>query len=124
MVGLPGGFAAELGWIPPVEVNGVETNLLSLALERPLLERERFALGLRGSWATGRSTGDFTCWEEVASQPPGEGNPYGCLEPSHDTYEMQMAGLAVTGGVTLGSSGTFHFAVGASHNDLGSRSTL
>ncbi len=117
-VGLPAGFAAELGWVPPLEVNGVTANLVALAVERPLAVRETWSLGLRAWGQVGDVESDFTCPEEAASQAPGsDGNPYGCEAPSHDTATLDLAGLAVTGGVRLGR-GQLHWGAGATYNDL------
>lgn len=118
-VGLPGGLSAELGWVPPVEINGQKTNLLAGALERPFLDRADWTLGLRLYGQVGYATGDFTCSTSVASQPPGSnGNPLGCNGPSRDTARLNNAGAALTGGVKIGAGGALHFAVGATYNDL------
>ncbi len=117
-VGLPGGFTAEVGWVPPIELNGVKTNLVSAALERPFFDAGGVSLGWRLYAQTGNVKGDFTCWDSVVSQPPGSaGNPFGCNAISHDEVTLKQAGLALTGG--MGETGTlgFHYAVGATYND-------
>lgn len=119
LVGLPAGFAAELSWVPPMEVSGVEADLLAVALERPLVDRSTWSLGLRASGQLGEVKGDFTCSAEAAAQPPGsDGNPYGCEAPSADVSTLDYWGLALTGGRRLGGSGELHFALGATSNDL------
>jgi hypothetical protein len=119
LVGLPAGFAAELSWVPPVEVSGVEANLLAAAVERPLLDTATWSLGLRAYGQLGEVTGDFTCPEDAASYPPGsEQNPYGCEAPSSDTSTLDYWGVAVTAGRRVGESGDLHFALGATANDL------
>jgi hypothetical protein len=119
VVGLPGGFSAELAWVPPVEINGVKSNLFAAALERPLLDRGSWTLGLRAYGQYGDVKGDFTCPKNVAALPPGSpGNPYGCDAPSYDTSTLNDVGLALTGGVNVGGGGVFHFAGGATYNDL------
>jgi hypothetical protein len=118
-VGLPGGFSADLGWVPPIEINGVTSNLFAAAVERPVLEHERWTLGLRAYGQLGDVTGDFTCPEDVASQAPGSpGNPYGCNEPSSDTSTLNNVGLALTGGAKIGGGGLVHLSGGATYNDL------
>jgi hypothetical protein len=118
-VGLPAGFAAELSWVPPLEVDGVKANLLAVALERPLVVREGWSLGLRAYGQLGEVEGDFTCPEDVAALPPGStGNPYGCEAPSSDASTLDEVGLAVTGGFGLGGGGRLHYGVGATYNDL------
>jgi len=119
LVGLPAGFAAELSWVPPVEVSGVEANLLAAAVERPLLDTPTWSLGLRAYGQLGEVKGDFTCPSEAAAHPPGsDGNPYGCEAPSKDTSTLDYWGVAVTSGRRVGANGELHFALGASSNDL------
>lgn len=47
LVGLPRAFSLEVGWVPPLEVGGVESNLLSLAIGRPVFESGGKRLALR-----------------------------------------------------------------------------
>lgn len=120
-VGLPGDLTLDVAWIPPIEVDGVTPNILSLALERPLLDRGRFMLGLRAIGQIGGTEGDYTCSAHDASFPPGSAdNPFGCEEPSSDESTLEYLGLGVTGGFRLaGSSGaTLHFAAFATSMDL------
>jgi hypothetical protein len=118
-IGLPGGLSAELGWVPPVEINGQKSNLLAGALEGPFLEQGPWTLGLRVYGQIGHATGDFTCSKSVASQPPGSnGNPRGCDGTSEDTATLNNVGAALTGGVKIGGGGALHFAGGATYNDL------
>ena len=117
-VGLPGGFTAEVGWVPPLEINGVKPNLVAAALERPFFDAGSVSLGWRLYAQTGNVKGDFTCWDSVVSQPPGSaGNPLGCNANSHDEVTLNLVGLALTGG--MGETGVlgFHYAVGATYND-------
>jgi len=120
-VGLPARFSLDLSWVPPVEAEGVKSNLVAAALERPLVERGRWVLGLRALGQVGEIKGDLTCSEEDASHPPGSPeNEFGCQEPSRDVVGLDYAGLAVTGGVDLSASGrsSFYYAAGASYLDL------
>ena len=118
-VGLPGGLSAELGWVPPVEIDGERSNLVAGALERPFFEPGALTLGLRVYGQVGHAKGDFTCSKSVASQPPGSGgNPLGCNGTSKDTATLDDVGAALTGGVKIGGGGALHFAAGATYNDL------
>lgn len=118
-IGLPGGFSAELAWVPPVEINGQRTNLVSGALERAFLDHGPLTLGLRLYGQAGHAKGDFTCSKDVVSQPPGsDGNPLGCSGLSQDTATLNNIGAALTGGVRIGGGGALHFAGGATYNDL------
>jgi hypothetical protein len=95
MVGLPQGFGLVLGWVPPVEIDGVKANLLSLAVEKVLFERERWALGLRIYGQTGETTGDLTCSAGGDERfPPGSAeNPFGCEGPSSDEVTLDHLGI-------------------------------
>ena len=119
LVGLPAGFAAELSWLPPVEVSGVKANLVAAAVERPLIDRTTWSLGLRAHGQLGTIEGDFTCPSEVAAQPAGsDANPYGCESPSKDRSTLDYWGVAVTAGRRVGETGDLHLAIGANSNDL------
>jgi hypothetical protein len=120
-VGLPARLVLDLSWVPPVEVEGVESNLVGVALQRPLVERERWTLGLRAMGQLGEIKGDLTCSSDDASHLPGSPeNEFGCEEPSRDVVSLDYAGLAVTGGFDLTSQGTstLYYAAGASYLDL------
>ena len=120
-IGLPARLTLDLSWVPPVELEGLEANLVAVGLERPLVERERWTLGLRVIGQLGELEGDLTCSEEDASHPPGSPeNEFGCEAPSQDTIQLDYVGAAVTGGVDLSTSGTgtLHYAVAASYLDL------
>jgi len=112
-VGLGRGFLARIGWIPPVEVDGMKPNLLSLALARPLVARGRFRLGgaLVVDW--GEISGDLTC--DAASAAAGDdpvANPFGCEAPSDDEQRIESYGLEAAASWELGSTRRWqaHFA--------------
>ena len=105
-VGLPAGFSATVGYVPPVEVGGVEPDLLSLAIARPLYESESWRLGLRVFGQTGTIEGDVTCDRAtVASGSGPPGNPFRCEAPSNDETSLDSYGAEL--GVTFraGKSG-------------------
>lgn len=93
-VGLPGKFTATLGWIPPVELDGVDANLVSLALGRPLVTRDTWGLGLRLVGQTGEVQGDLTCKEGGEHLFPSGSpeNPFGCDAPSSDEVTLDYWG--------------------------------
>ena len=103
-VGLPAGFRASVGWVPPVEVDGVEADLISLALDRQLLARGTWGLGLRLYGQVGEVDGDLTCKEgEDHLFPPGSAeNPFGCEAPSADTVTLDYKGAELVGHRRLG----------------------
>ena len=120
-VGLPGGFALTLGWVPPVELDGIQANLVSAALERPLITRERWGLGARLLAQVGEVEGDLTCSEQDASIPAGApGNEFGCEAPSSDTVTLEYTGLELVGRYTLGGGGSpvLHLGLSAQRMDM------
>lgn len=118
LVGLPAGFSAEVGWVPPIERHGGKANLLDMALERPFFEKNGFAVGLRAYGQIGHAKGDITCNEGVAAAPPlSPDNPLGCTEPSKDTATLNHWGAALTSGAKL-PGGSVHLAAGATYNDV------
>ncbi len=120
-VGLPGGFGLDLSWVPPVEVQGVKSNLFSIGVDRALWQGERWSIGARAYAQVGETTGDFTCPGSVAAFPPGDPeNIWGCEAPSSDTVSMDYFGFAVTGGFRLNALGTqtLYFGAGTTSMDL------
>ncbi len=111
--GLGAGFVARIGWIPPVELDGLRANLISVALARPLLERGRFRLGAAFDYQAGSIVGDLTC--DAASAAAGDDprvNPFGCEAPSKDEVELDSWGVELAGSWALGSAHRWqvHFA--------------
>lgn len=97
-VGLPKGFGLTLGLIPPLEVQGLEASLISLAIDKVIYERDAFSLGLRAYGQVGETKGDLTCSEEDASFPLGSPeNSFGCREPSNDEVTMDYFGIELVG---------------------------
>ena len=137
-VGLGAGFALTLGWIPPVELSGIEANLISAALSRQLIQRERFrlALGVAGQYGTVK--GDITCDERTANAGTDPvANPFGCERPSSDEVTIQSLSVAVTAAVRLSTDSGVEpyitlaghrfdneFQVNAAYNNLVDRTLL
>lgn len=102
LVGLPGSFVLTAGYTPPVEIDGVEPHLLAVGLGRTLWSRGRWRLGATLHGGLGRFEGDVTCSrDDVAAGDDPQGNPFGCLEPSHDEMEVRYGGLEVTNRLEL-----------------------
>jgi len=117
-VGLPGKISLDVAWVPPVEVRGVESNLLAVALERPFYSTGSWTLGVRVYGQLGKVTGDFTCSEDDASSPPGPpDNIWGCEAPSEDELTLNYLGAAITGGYRLKKT-DFHWGLAANHMDM------
>lgn len=106
-VGLPGRLSLEAGWVPPVEVDGLEPNLLSVALARPLAAGRSWRLGGRLHATSGEVEGDVTCDRRtVAAGDDPVANPFGCTEPSRDEVTLRTAGaeLSIAWPLTRGRS--------------------
>lgn len=110
-VGLPAAFSLTLGYVPPVEVGGARPNLVSLALGRPLVERQgkgnrAWRLGFRVFGQTGEIEADITCDRgavEAGDDPVG--NPFQCEEPSHDRVKLRYLGFDLGGSFEAGTAG-------------------
>ena len=119
LVGLPAGLSVEVGWVPPVKINGAEANLFDAALERPFFVKSGGSFGWRIYGQFGHAFGDYTCPSDVVGYPPGSsGNPYRCMAASTDAATLNNAGAALTGGVKVGHGVVLHFAGGATYHDL------
>jgi hypothetical protein len=96
-LGLPGGWVAELGYTPPLTINGTRTHdLFALAFGRRLLERDAWTLSARAFGQHGSATGDITCPEQVVGPFDPESNPFGCVAPSHDRIALNHYGADAT----------------------------
>ena len=105
-VGLGAGFSASAGWVPPVEMDGATANLLSLALERPLVARASFRLAARLFYLAGSIAGDITCpAAEAAAGDDPVANPFGCEAPSDDEMEIESWGLELAAAWRLPAEG-------------------
>lgn len=96
-VGLPGGFSLTGAWLPPVEIDDVEPNIVSLALGRELAARERWRAGFRLYGQAGTVEGAITCTPEDAAG--GDDlllNPFGCEGPSNDEMTIRYYGLELS----------------------------
>jgi hypothetical protein len=96
-VSLPWRLALELAYVPPIEVGGVRTDLISGALSRPLWSGARWSVHGRLHGQIGNVEGDFTCSAEDAAGEPGTpANPFGCQAPSSDEASLEYWGGALT----------------------------
>jgi len=120
-VGLPHRFAIEVGWVPPIEIDGVQPNIFSLALDRVLYVGQNWSFGARLHGQIGSVEGDLVCSEEDASFAPGTPeNSYGCQAPSNDETTLDHVALHLGAGYQVKSARgpTFLFGAGAIHHDL------
>jgi hypothetical protein len=120
-IGLPHRFAIELGYVPPIEVDGVEPHFVSLAFDHVFYVGRRWSFGGRLHGQLGEVKGDLTCSEEDASFPIGSpDNLYGCRAPSDDEATLDHVGLRLGLGYQIRGSGgpTFTFGAGGLYHDL------
>lgn len=107
-VGLPWDWTLELGWTPPLEIDGVRADgVYGLALERPLLQRGRWRLGARLFAQAAHFEGDITCPESILRFEPGSPqNPFGCRAASRDDVELDHYGIELSGAYQLSNHWT------------------
>jgi hypothetical protein len=103
-VGLPGRLTATLSWAPPADVDGVEPDVLSLSLARPLWEGERGRVAARVFGQRGELRGDLTCPRDISGIADCRVNPYGCEQPSRDEMSLRVVGAELQAGTTLASA--------------------
>jgi hypothetical protein len=104
LLGLPGGWVAELGYTPPVEIDGARPRaLIAAAIGRLLLERGDFSLSARLFGQHGSVSGDITCPAELAGVEDGMINPYGCRAPSDDRLRLNYYGLELSPALRRGA---------------------
>lgn len=114
LLGLPGGMALELSWIPPIRVNGVKANLFGFALGKALGIGERATVGLRAHGTFGEIRAPVTCPEQALDDP--DSACYGGTE-SDDRYQPNIFGGDVTAAIRL-AGGTLRPYLGAGYNRL------
>lgn len=96
-LGLPGHWVAELGWTPPLKIDGTRTHdLFALALGRRLLTQERWNLSARVFGQHGSATGDITCPAQVVGPFDAQTNPFGCRAASRDRIALNHYGTDAT----------------------------
>lgn len=119
-IGLPADLSLTLSYVPPVSVGGVEANLFSVALGRPIYRGSLWSAGIRVYGQGGTVTSDFTCPEKEAQAPIGsEQNLYGCEERSSDEATLRYGGIELIAArqiATLRAS-TLHVGVSGNYFD-------
>lgn len=117
-IGLPAAWSLDVAYVPPVEVQGVKSHLLSLGLERPVYSAGPWTLGIRFYGQIGEVEADFTCTTEEASHAPGSPeNIWGCEAPSEDEVTLNYVGAAFTGGHRYRKT-DFHWGLAANYMDM------
>lgn len=100
--GLPGRWSVTAGVVPPLEIGGIEPELVALSLARPLWEGRRLRLGARALGQQGRFRGDITCSADAAAAPGDPvRNPYACEAASRDELEVRLLGAELQAATVL-----------------------
>ena len=103
MLGLPDGWMVELGYTPPLEIDGARPrDLFAAAIGRRVFSRGDVSASARLFGQHGQGGGDITCPAELAGvEDPGR-NPYDCRAASDDRLRMNYYGLELTLGLRRG----------------------
>lgn len=120
-IGLPGGFALEASYLPPIKIADAKPNLASFALS----ETRHFAamagspgvdVMLRANATVGNVKGPITC-PRSALQTTSSTSPCYGTSPSNDTFSPNMFGVDLIAGMTPAAS-TFSFYGGVGVNRI------
>jgi hypothetical protein len=91
-IGLPGAFALEASWIPPLRVAGIKANLFGLALGRRFAAGRSLELTIRGHATIGTVRAPITCDDDALQDSTSE-----CFggRRSDDAYKPNIFGAEV-----------------------------
>jgi hypothetical protein len=104
ILGLPGEFVAELGYTPPLSIDGTQPlDLVALSIGHRLFENDSFSLSMQVFGQHGRAQGDITCPARIAGIPDRDQNPFNCMAPSNDHIKLNYWGVEVTSEWTAAS---------------------
>ena len=96
-IGLPAGFVAELGYTPPLEIDGAKpVDLFAAAIGRRVQFSQQASISLRALGQHGAARGDITCSSDVVGQSRAS-NPFRCVKRSDDRIDLNYYGLEATG---------------------------
>ena len=94
VLGLPGDFVAELGYTPPLTLDGVQPlDLFAFSIGRRIFDDGRVSFSVRAFGQHGRAHGDITCPASLAGNADREQNPFGCQAPSDDHVRLNYYGV-------------------------------
>jgi hypothetical protein len=117
-LGLPGAWVAELGYTPPLEIDGSRArNILAMAIGRRLLEHGGFTLSMRALGQLGKVEGDITCPARLAGVVDPEENRFGCRAASSDTFTANYYGVDASAALT-GQDWSAYVSAGIVRADL------
>ena len=112
---LPGGFALQASWIPPVRVNGVKANLFGFSLSKVFSLRDDVAAAVGAHATVGSIRAPITCDQDALGDPTSE-----CFRGtrSDDEYSPNIYGADLSVGF---GRGAFRPYVGGGYNRLDPR---
>lgn len=116
--GLGRGWVGELGYTPPLRIDGTQARgLVSLAFGHAWLRRGSWSLSSRIFGQHGSVVGDITCPAKLAGLDDEIRNPYGCQAPSKDRVRLNYYGADL---VAAGLRGDWqwHLGVGLVRSEL------
>lgn len=117
-LGLPGDWVAELGYTPPLEIDGARArNVVAVAVGKRLVDSDGFTLSMRALGQAGKVRGDITCPARLAGIADPVQNPYGCQAPSQDEFTANYLGADATLGWSTGRW-TWHAGAGIARTRL------
>jgi len=85
-----GGFFLELGWIPPIPVHGVQSNVFSIAGGRNVVSGKSTIIRVRGFYTFGSIKGPFTC-STADTQDPTNTTCYGGQESDDSFHPKELS---------------------------------
>lgn len=108
-IGLPAGWVGELGYTPPLTIDGTHGSLIAMAFGHRVVDRDRWLLTARAFGQHGTVHGDITCPAELAGVSDPVLNPYGCEAASHDRVDLNYYGAELA---AIGGTGSWHWHAG------------
>lgn len=120
-LGLPGSFALEASYLPPVKIADAKPNLASVALSRTsrveMSGSQVVSIMLRANATFGNVKGPITCPRSSLQTTTPTAACYGS-NPSNDTFSPRMFGVDMLAGMrSSGSSVAFYAGAGANRMD-------
>ena len=116
--GLPASWFLTLGYVPPVEIDGVTPEVFDLAVGRVVVSKPSWTLSARLTSQIGTLTGDLTCPANIVGSPDTSINPEDCLEPSNDEVRLDYVGIEWTYSRTRSERWRPYVAASANYLDL------
>jgi len=95
IIGLPWDLSAEVSWTPPLQINNSKPDhLWGAALSKPLINTEKFGVGLRIFLLRGGVIASVTCSKDTVNSPIYSlENTAGCVGLSDDKLQMDHEGI-------------------------------